>query len=198
MSSHHFVREGQEPALLIIEPLSLELIEPLLEWAPVILVLDSAIDEVIKWKIKIDVVIANGNFDTSMDEKLTDQGPVKIIHSISTGDVVRATVDFLMSERHTAVNLIVNATTAVYDQWLEKIDVLDIVILTAEMKWSAIASGFEKWFPEGILVFIRSSHEESMTIIGLQKENIPNRFRTERDGVVRIKSSTPFWIGEPL
>ena len=43
MSSHHFVKEGQEPALLIMDALSLALIEPLLEWAPQVIVCENAL-----------------------------------------------------------------------------------------------------------------------------------------------------------
>ena len=58
MSSHHFVREGQEPALLILDALAFDIAGPLLEWAPLVVVAQSAVDEVMLWNIKMDVVLA--------------------------------------------------------------------------------------------------------------------------------------------
>ena len=50
MSSHHIVRDDQEPALIIAngEACSMNLLHQLLEWSPLVVVLDSAIDRVIE------------------------------------------------------------------------------------------------------------------------------------------------------
>lgn len=59
MSSHHVVREKQEPALLIAngEGCSFELLGQLLEWSPFIVVLDHAIHRVLDLGIKVDVLL---------------------------------------------------------------------------------------------------------------------------------------------
>ena len=64
MSSHHIVREGQEPALIIAngESCSNELMGQLLEWSPLVLVLDGAITRVNELGIKVDVLL--GDFDS--------------------------------------------------------------------------------------------------------------------------------------
>ena len=56
MSSHHIIREKQEPALIIAngEACSGELLGQLLEWSPFIVVLDSAIHRVLDLGIKVD------------------------------------------------------------------------------------------------------------------------------------------------
>ena len=63
MSSHHIVRDDQEPALIIANGASCnnELLGQLLEWSPLIIVLDSAIERVIELNIKVDVLL--GDFD---------------------------------------------------------------------------------------------------------------------------------------
>ena len=67
MSSHHIVRDDQEPALIIANgaACSEELLGQLLEWSPLVIVLDSAIERVIKLGIKIDVLL--GDFDSGFD-----------------------------------------------------------------------------------------------------------------------------------
>ena len=64
MSSHHFVRDKQEPALIIAngDECSNEVLNQLLEWNPFVLVLDGALDRVLMKGIKVDAVI--GDFDS--------------------------------------------------------------------------------------------------------------------------------------
>ena len=59
MSSHHIVRDDQEPALIIANgaSCSFELLGQLLEWSPIVVVLDNAIDRVLQLDIKIDVLL---------------------------------------------------------------------------------------------------------------------------------------------
>lgn len=64
MSSHHFVKDKQEPALIIAngEECSNDLLNQLLEWNPYVLVLDGALDRVLMKGIKVDAVL--GDFDS--------------------------------------------------------------------------------------------------------------------------------------
>ena len=64
MSSHHFVREGQEPALIIANGAACdpERMGQLLEWNPFVLVLDGALHRVLELGIRIDAVL--GDFDS--------------------------------------------------------------------------------------------------------------------------------------
>lgn len=64
MSSHHFVRERQEPTLLVAngDACSQELLTALLEWCPYILALDGAFDRLRALNIAVDAVL--GDFDS--------------------------------------------------------------------------------------------------------------------------------------
>ncbi|MEY2923559.1 MAG: hypothetical protein RLZZ337_99 [Bacteroidota bacterium] len=64
MSSHHFVKEGQEPALIIAngQECAYTLLSQLLEWCPFVVVLDGAYKRVKDLQIKPDIVI--GDFDS--------------------------------------------------------------------------------------------------------------------------------------
>ena len=70
MSSHHIVRDDQEPALIIANGASCseELIGQLLEWSPLVIVLDSAMDRVLELGIKIDVLL--GDFDCDFNPEI--------------------------------------------------------------------------------------------------------------------------------
>ena len=61
MSSHHIIREKQEPALLIVDLLDFDLenLGQLLEWSPTVIVLKDAVEKVYSLGLKIDVIIDN-------------------------------------------------------------------------------------------------------------------------------------------
>src|ERR1700760_4010942 len=98
MSSHHFVKEGQEPALLIVEPLSFEFIGSLLEWAPYVIAMDTVVEDVLSWGIKIDAVVTKDDGDSDfLTSKLSTHGPVDIIKYRSSESSLRVAIDFLIS-----------------------------------------------------------------------------------------------------
>lgn len=70
MSSHHIVRDDQEPALIIANgaSCSFDLLGQLLEWSPIVVVLDNAIDRVLQLDIKVDVLL--GDFDNDFDPEI--------------------------------------------------------------------------------------------------------------------------------
>src|SRR5688572_22200165 len=103
MSSHHFVIEGQEPALFILDGLPFEHVASLLEWSPLVIVADHAIDEVLSWGIKIDVVLQHHYTLEALEEMLVDQAPVQII-SCGTLSPLETGLDFLTKNLQKAVN----------------------------------------------------------------------------------------------
>lgn len=150
MSSHHFVKEGQEPALLIIDPLSHELIAPLLEWAPLVIVLDHAIDQVLHWGIKIDVVIAATQAVDDLADRLDHQTPLKIIACTPKEDPIEKCILFLEESKQGSLNILADNDQEI----IRVIDgcstQMDVSVLTDNIRWSSMLSGkFEKWVPSG-------------------------------------------------
>lgn len=109
MSSHHIVRDDQEPALIIANGASCdkELLGQLLEWSPLVVVLDSAIERVIDLNIKVDVIL--GDFDRGFNphEFIQSQHPIEIIRTPdqSKTDLEKA-FDYLIQRKIPAVNVI--------------------------------------------------------------------------------------------
>ncbi len=109
MSSHHFVKDKQEPALIIAngEDCSNELLNQLLEWNPFVLVLDGALDRVLMKGIKVDAVI--GDFDSLNVSRLTvdDEQSIEWIvdESQETTDLEKG-IEYLKSTDHKAINVV--------------------------------------------------------------------------------------------
>jgi thiamine pyrophosphokinase len=155
MSSHHIVRDDQEPALIIANGASCseELLGQLLEWSPIVIALDSAIDRVLDLNIKVDVLL--GDFDRGFDPEYyrEKQFPIEIVHTPDQDktDLEKA-FDYLIERKIPAVNVIwatgkradhtiTNITSIV--QYREN---LKIVILDDHSKIFLLPKRFEKWY----------------------------------------------------
>lgn len=110
MSSHHIVKEKQEPALIIAngESCNFSLLEELLEWSPFVVVLDGALDRVLELGIKIDVLL--GDFDRNahdLDDIRKRQFPIEIVHTPDQDktDLEKA-IDFLIERGFPAANIV--------------------------------------------------------------------------------------------
>ena len=155
MSSHHIVRDDQEPALIIANGASCnpELLGQLLEWSPLVVVLDSAMVRVMELDIKVDVLL--GGFDRGFDPEIykTSQYPIEIIHTLDQNktDLEKA-FDYLIKRKIPAVN-VVWATGRRADHTITNLtnipkyrNLLKIVILDDHSKVFLLPKKFEKWY----------------------------------------------------
>lgn len=207
MSSHHIVRDDQEPALIIANGASCnqELLGQLLEWSPLVIVLDSAIERVIDLNIKVDVVL--GDFDRGFDphEFLKSQYPIEIIHAPDQNktDLEKA-FDYLIERKIPAVN-VVWATGKRADHTITNLtniiryrDLLKIVILDDHSKVFVLPKKFEKWYPANTPISlipvgeVTGIHSENL-FYPLRNDSLTIGYRTgssnhvTKDGIVKIQ-----------
>jgi thiamine pyrophosphokinase len=157
MSSHHIIRDKQEPALIIAngEACSMDLLEQLLEWSPTVVVLDGAIQRVIDLGIKVDVWL--GDFDHNGKHSFDlENYPLKKIHTPDQNktDLEKA-FDYLLAEGYPAVN-VVWATGKRMDHTLNNFhslvrygEQLKIVFFDNFSTSYLLPKHFEKWYPTG-------------------------------------------------
>ena len=155
MSSHHIVRDDQEPALIIANGASCssDLLNQLLEWSPIVIVLDSAIDRVLQLDIKVDVLLGDFDRDFDAESYKTKQFPIEIVHTPDQNktDLEKA-FDYLIAKHHKAVN-VVWATGKRADHTISNItnivkyrNQLKIVVLDDHSKIYLLPPTFSKWF----------------------------------------------------
>lgn len=180
MSSHHIVRDDQEPALIIAngEACSMNLLHQLLEWSPLVVVLDSAIDRVIELGIKVDVLI--GDFDRNFDyNRYKDlQYPIEIvkIDDQDSYDLDKA-IHYLIGRKIPAAN-IVWATGKRMDHTLTNItnmvryrEDIKLVMLDDYSKIFPLPKKFTKWYPaQTILSLIPIGMVEGINTSNLKYE----------------------------
>jgi thiamine pyrophosphokinase len=156
MSSHHIVRDDQEPALIIANgaACSKELMGQLLEWSPLVIVLDSAIQRVIELGIKVDVLLGDFDNDFNAEQYRDLQYPLEIVYTPDQEktDLEKA-FDYLIDRKIPAANVIW-ATGKRADHTITNItnivrfrDTLKIVILDDHSKVFLLPKKFEKWYP---------------------------------------------------
>jgi thiamine pyrophosphokinase len=210
MSSHHIVRDDQEPALIIANgaACSDELLGQLLEWSPLVVVLDSAMERVVELGIKVDVLL--GDFDLGFDANYYKEThyPIEIIHTPDQNktDLEKA-FDYLYARNIPAVN-VVWATGKRADHTITNLtnianyrDKLKIVIIDDHSKVFLLPRKYEKWYTEktpislipiGKVTGIHSSNLH----YPLKEDTLKMGYRTgssnfvAKDGIVVIEHET--------
>jgi len=182
MSSHHIIREDQEPALLImdVQAAEFELTQELLEWSPTVIVHEDVVSHVLSWGIKIDVVIANASNIQSLTTSLHDQFPLKLISCSAPKEALSTALYFLMAAKQKAVNILSLESLDTF----EPFTTLDLSVFQSGKRWCFIRNGlYEKWLPAGRTVHVHPTEEQS-TIM------------TDVDGVIVIRREKGFWVSE--
>jgi hypothetical protein len=196
MSSHHFVKEGQEPALILTDNIESDHIMSLLEWAPLVVVFENALDVALQWGFKTDVVVARQASLDVVTEKVAHQAPVKIISCLSEAEFMETTLALLISLQQRQVNIATENPEVYFELMGKYADRLEVSLVDEHIKWSLIPSGkFQKWFPGGTEILIRSNFDfqTSVGIPGSRKE-----LKIREDGIVSVNSAGIFWVGEFL
>lgn len=209
MSSHHIVKDKQEPALLIAngEACSEELMGQLLEWSPYVLVLDHAIHRVLDVGIKVDALLGDFDRNISFEEIWTRQYPLNII---STPDQDKTDlekgIEYLINEGFPAVNIIW-ATGRRADHALANMtnivrykNQIKIVMIDNHSKIFPLVDTFEKWYAKGTPIslmpvgtvegittsgLVYNLHNESLTL----GYRAGNSNEVAEDGFVQIKAT---------
>jgi hypothetical protein len=202
MSSHHFVKEQQEPAVFILDTaeLNFDAVSPLLEWVPTVLVAQGCLDQVLSWGIKIDVILATAEFQAANLHLLEEQYPVKFL-TTSPDNTLNEGLQYLLATKHAAAHLVGISHLKSLD--LEKeLELFDLTILDSGWKYYPVKTGnFKKWFGEQTIQILG---KEGLPV-EISNDNgkllLPLTYLTQievPEGITEIKGAGVFWIGESV
>lgn len=178
MSSHHFVREGQEPALIIANGSSCsdQLLFELLEWSPFVLVLDGALERVLSKGIKFDAVL--GDFDSSdeLHNSLDYMEPLELLHRPDQHKTdLEKGLDYLIEEKNIPHARIIWATGKRSDHFLNNLFTLgkyagrmNLVMLDDHSQIFVLPQKFSKHYPKGQIISLMPLSE----VAGIRTENL--------------------------
>lgn len=186
MSSHHIVRENQEPALIVsaYNELEAEYIGQLLEWSPTVITNDDTVDFFLAAGMKIDVVF-------SAKEAIYPQEQIKVF-SIQKGFIPDA-LDYAIQHHHKAINIVGN----VVDDITAYCHLINIVVLFDGTRYVYVRERYEKWKEAGARMFI--AEQTLKSLVGIKKVG-PDTFVVEQDGFIYLEFNADEYvcIGEEI
>jgi thiamine pyrophosphokinase len=189
MSSHHIVREKQEPALLVLgmESFPEELLGQLLEWSPTVITTPHTAEKLDTFGIKVDWTISN-------DDNRVLQSDIKLMPA---GDdtLTGAALKYLIAHHYPAVNIVTDELEL--DGFLPYADKINLVIFHDHQKIYPVNSGFSKWKPAGEAIRLLSA-PIGLNYTGLEQVDA-DRYKTTNDGFFTLQFKQPFlFIAEYL
>jgi thiamine pyrophosphokinase len=176
MSSHHIVREKQEPALLVLglDNFDDEQLGQLLEWSPTLMAAPLIAEQLNSLGIKIDWIITD---DTGNDL----QSDIKHL-PVGSNTVIAAALNYLTTQGYPAVNVVTDEF--ILGDYLPFADKIGLVIFYQHEKIYAVSPGFSKWKPGGEPLRILSSTKNLKTS-GLEQTD-QLTYITHADGFFKL------------
>ncbi|MDX2302587.1 MAG: hypothetical protein NW226_07285 [Microscillaceae bacterium] len=196
MSSHHIVRESQEPALWIMQPQACDyaFIQELLEWSPWVLVSEAALTDVLGWGVKIDAVLLQESGNELWLEKLQEQTPLEII--VYQQDSLQSGLDHLLQKQVHTVHVVAEPIFA--ENFHFDHTGIEWVLFYEDFKMIFyLESVWKKWVPQGQLFYLPEKNLQTSNLQILKDK--PGFYEAIQDGFVEI--CTPevgFWLSEKL
>lgn len=185
MSSHHIVRENQEPALFIAHPncLDEEYLNQLLEWSPTIITLAEHYEGLKSREIKIDVILDN----QGLEEGILEENMLLVPYS---DNFITPLFSYLKAKKNFAVNIL--TADIQLDPYSSYLADFNINLLNNNGKTMFLKS-YEKWLPEGFNLKIEK-HKEPFS----EQHNLSLKgdqcYVVLQDGFVTIPNQENFFI----
>jgi thiamine pyrophosphokinase len=192
MSSHHIVRDEQEPAMLLAgkDEALLSIAKQLLEWSPTVLVAEQAMEEALMLGIKIDGVFCAPARVDLWREKLLEQAPIHLLSYAEGESVEIAALTWIAASQHRAVNILLDHMPAT-PMWEPFLPMIDVVVYTPRVRWTWLRTGhLEKWVPAGTAF---EWGPQALEISGLTPQGL-----AVEEGLVCFKAEEAFWLGEKI
>jgi len=198
MSSHHIVRDAQEPALIIADTyLSQEKIGQLLEWSPVVVVIQNCLEEVLIWDIKIDkIVCQTARYQDVYDISLHQQ-PLEIWQTASPNliDFIYLALQRLIQKGHEAVSIIWESFNP--KDFLQYIEKVELITYQNYTKGYFVKKGiFKKWVTAGT-VFYFPEKEIIQEMLNLRQIDVQS-YQAEQTGLVSFEIEKTIFVMESI
>lgn len=190
MSSHHIVREKQEPALVIISMAGFpeELLGQLLEWSPTVIVTAETYYTVNALGIKIDALVASEVLENIVQPHLK---VILVEHQLPA----EAALNHLINHHYGAVNVITDEL--ILKDYSVFANQINLVIYQPDRKIYAINTNFNKWKAAGEIIEILEQPVKLRTS-GL-KQTGSSEYTTTHDGFLTLQFEQPLlFIAEQL
>jgi hypothetical protein len=200
MSSHHIIRENQEPAVLIMgfAPAETPMLSELLEWSPLVLVHENSLSDVLRFQIKFDVLLTSPDQINQLPKQVRDHMPLKVL---SAGDsLFLLGLHYLVSRKCDAVNII--TTEEILPLALQIVEQpafgkLIVTFFSNGRQLVLVQTGtFKKWLPKQTFIGIDPLNESTIEMELPSPHVIEGPFELllEQDGWFKVHATGPMLI----
>jgi thiamine pyrophosphokinase len=181
MSSHHIVRENQEPALLVADfgALDREDLDQILEWSPTVITDLANLDFFLAEEIKVDIVFGD-------KPEGTLQEAIKFLEAKE--NFVAQALSYLIDHNFKAVNIMSGDRVEATYTYAEEIN---IVIFCQGKRCAFFRNQFEKWKPKGEIIYVDEAYIKSFQGLDYLAKG---KFGTIADGFVTIEFNTEDFV----
>lgn len=202
MSSHHFVREEQEPALFVYKLYGnlRELMGQLLEWSPYVVVAEDEVSFFHTMGYKFDVVVSAENGCGAVF-----QDSVGVLRSHGD-DAFSLVLDHLVSRGQRDINVLTSSDRLMIQAHVASRSKAGVVFFTAESKYLLFkGKTFSKWLPAGSSLTLATLNPgTTLQTLGFTKNilceklNDPQTLSVKQEGLIQIETDGPLLISEAL
>ena len=204
MSSHHIVRDEQEPALYIhaADNFLLAALGDLLEWSPTVICSEEALQKVVDYGTKVDA-IPHMPESTDLDAILRSQAPIRVM-PFDPGKIAEL-FDVLASENYKGLNIA--TTKGKHEELLADVSSyrgpMDCTVYTPAHRIVRIRHApFQKWLAVGHYAILGQGQtfDTRGFDADVSSDHSPQiAMEKSTAGLVRIDcSEPPFWFIEEL
>lgn len=185
MSSHHIVRDQQEPTLILadLDTFPFDLLGQLLEWAPFTVCGQDALDQALAYGINLDVVFSNRQ---NVEEQLAHFPGIEIVRAKENW--IEEAAVLLSAKGHKAVNVVVRdgfLDIALMER-MNSYLLSDFITPTSKLIYAH--QEFIKWLPAGSVMRIHGAKAVQLEGGELAGDEVIS----QTDGITVIKSKQPF------
>ena len=200
MSSHHIVRDEQEPALFIqeLDAIPREVLGDLLEWSPTVMITSDQVDGALGMGFRIDVVLCPARELEGLKSKLLHQSPLRFLTVPSYEQSINEGLHYFVAAKYKGVNLITKFCQRLAEQLVGSL--VPITIFDHNFKWHLVNRRFKKWVSQGHLFrTIVSDYSVNSPLAAKTKYTGGYyEFSLDGEGFIEISHSNPFWLGEKV
>ncbi len=210
MSSHHIVRDEQEPSLLIhaINQFNWPVVQELLEWSPTVVVVERYLDKIMSLGHKVDIALVDNDRISHWYDQLQLQLPVEI-HAAIGEEIWPIAIKTLIRKNHKALNVVTKNEFLfpVINQLTKHGGAMDLVIYTEDQKHILSKRMlYKKWLPAFSQIALVPLNDQTFTStegfdLDLDNEKLSEGISLSKkmEGEVTIKmTKIPFLISESL
>jgi hypothetical protein len=175
MSSHHIIRDNQEPALVLFSKIDEELLRQLCGWSPLIYCSHLILDWVQMLDMKIDFIFGPAAIEDDCLKKMDYQFPVKyfVLEDEEKFDLLIQSID------NSTVQIVKDENPLRFPN-SEK----TISFFNDEFKAYQFTGFWKKWKSKGETIYVENFQTDSVSNLTLENENL----RVLENGIVSFQT----------